>query len=115
MSKAMADHINALHMAREAFIACESDRVLKTALRKRVYSSAEQIFPGDWIYFKNKLKRWEGPVKVTTKSGKLLYSVRAGSLLTINTDHAVLVKSRDEEIPLDTPITQTLSESQPGR
>ena len=96
MSKSMADHINAMHLGREAFIECEADRVLKTALRKRVYARNDNIGPGDWIYFKNKSKRWEGPIKVTTCNGKLLYAVRAGSLLTINTDHAVLVKSGEE-------------------
>ena len=98
MSKSMADHINAMHLGREAFIECEADRVLKTALRKRVYARNDNIGPGDWIYFKNKSKRWEGPIKVTTCSGKLLYAVRAGSLLTINTDHAVLVKSGEDII-----------------
>ena len=98
MSKAMADHINALHSAREAFIECEADRVLKAALKQRVFASTDQIKASDWIYFKNKSKRWEGPVKVTTVSGKLLYAVRGGKLLTINSDHAKLVSSRDNEI-----------------
>jgi hypothetical protein len=62
--------------------------------------------PGDWIYFKNKTKRWEGPVKVTTRDGKLLYCVRAGSLLTINVDHAVLVKSPDVVTEEKMPETQ---------
>ena len=101
MSKSMADHINAMHLGREAFIECEADRVLKTALKKRVYARNVNIGPGDWIYFKNKSKRWEGPVKVTTCSGKLLYAVRAGSLLTINTDHAVLVKYGEEILERD--------------
>ena len=47
VSKALATHINALHLAREAFIQCEADRVLKTALRKRVYARGENIKPGD--------------------------------------------------------------------
>ena len=98
MSKAMADHINALHSAREAFIECEADRVLKQALKKRVFACSDEIKAGSWIYFKNKSKRWEGPVKVTTMSGKLLYAVRGGRLLTINSDHAKLVKSKDNEV-----------------
>ena len=98
MSKAMADHINALHSAREAFIECEADRVLKQALKRRVFACSDDIKAGSWIYFKNKSKRWEGPVKVTTMSGKLLYAVRGGRLLTINSDHAKLVKSKDGEV-----------------
>ena len=91
ISKVMAEHINALHNAREAFIACESDRIIKTALKKRVYSQAQEISPGSWIYYK-KDKKWEGPVKVTTKDGKLLYAIRAGRLLTINSDNALIAK-----------------------
>ena len=98
MNKNMAEHINAMYLGREAFVECESDRVLKTALRKRVYARNDDIRSGDWIYFKNKSKRWEGPVKVTTCSGKLLYAVRTGRLLTINTDHAVLAKSGEEVV-----------------
>lgn len=94
----MADHINVMHLGRQAFIECESDRVQKTALKKRVYAREENISPGDWVYYKNKSKRWEGPIKITTRSGKLLYAVRGGRLLTINTDHAVLVKSSDGEV-----------------
>ena len=72
-----------MHTAREAFIHCENDSALKTALRKRCFLNAKQIEAGDWIYFKND-RKWEGPVKVTTKDGKLLYAIRAGRLLTIN-------------------------------
>ena len=71
MNRVLAEHINALHKAREAFIECESDRIIKTALKKRFYSQPEDISPGSWIYFKND-KKWEGPVKITTKDGKLL-------------------------------------------
>ena len=40
-------HISALHLAREAFVECEADRVLKTALKQRVYARGEDISPGD--------------------------------------------------------------------
>ena len=53
VSKSAAMHISALHLAREAFIECEADRVLRTALKQRVYARGEDILPGHWIYFKN--------------------------------------------------------------
>ena len=109
MSKTLAEHIQAQHAAREAFIQCESDRVLAKALRSRCYARGEEIHPGDWVYYKNKTKRWEGPVKITTKDGKLLFCVRGGKLLTINSDHAVLVKSRDEVVARqDVELTGTM-------
>ena len=97
MSKSVAEHINALHAAREAFIKCEADRVLKQALKSRIYTQSGNISAGEWIYFKNK-RKWEGPVKVTTKDGKILYAIRKGRLLTINSDHATLAKFEGEFI-----------------
>ena len=101
VSKAVANQINAMHLAREAFIECESDRVIKTALKRKLYKSSQEILPGEWIYFKNH-RRWEGPVKITTKDGKLLYCIRSGRLLTINADHSVVVKCEEEVLPHNT-------------
>ena len=97
MSKSVAEHINALHAAREAFIKCEADKVLKQALKSRIYTQGQDISVGDWIYFK-KLRKWEGPVKITTRDGNLLYAVRNGRLLTINSDHATLARFEGEFI-----------------
>ena len=60
VSKAAATHISSLHLAREAFIQCEADRVLRTALKQRVYAQGEDVMPGNWIYFKNKSRRVPG-------------------------------------------------------
>ena len=51
MDKAVANHINALHMARQAYIAGESDKVLKGMLKQRIYTRGDEIDRGDWIYF----------------------------------------------------------------
>ena len=53
----------------------------------------------NWIYVKNKTKKWVGPVKISTKDGKLFYAIRAGRLITINSDHAVLVNSEGKIKP----------------
>ncbi len=89
MNKAVADHINALYLAREAYTGDESDRVLKAALKQRIYKRGEDVNHGDWIYFNN-TGTWQGPVRVCGKDGKSLYAVRAGRLLTINSDDARL-------------------------
>ena len=74
MAKSVADNINAMHLAREAYIASESDKKLKAALRERIYKRGNNVEVGDWIYFKNQDK-WQGPVKVAAKDGKSLYVV----------------------------------------
>ena len=87
MAKSVADNINAMHLAREAYIAGESDKILKKALKDRIYTRGTNIKINDSIYFKNQ-DRWQGPVKVVGKDGKSLYVVRGGRFLTVNADHA---------------------------
>ena len=58
MSKAMADHINAMHLGRQAYIECESDRVLKMALKQRIYQRGDEVKQGDWIYFKHNSEKF---------------------------------------------------------
>ena len=98
MNKAVANHINALFLGREAFMAIESDRILKAALKQRIYKRGENIVIGDWIYFQQK-GRWNGPVKVIGKDGKSLYVVRGGKLLTINSDDSQLAEFEGKLIP----------------
>ena len=43
----MSEHIQAMHMAREAFIQCENDNALKMALKKKCFTNAQQIEAGD--------------------------------------------------------------------
>ena len=95
MNKSVADHINALHLAREAYTWGESNRVIKAALKQRIYKRGQDVKHGDWIYYKNNGK-WQGPMKVCAKDGKSLYAVRAGKLLTINSDHADIAMFEDE-------------------
>ena len=110
MSKYVADHINALHLARQAYIAGESDKVLKGALKQRIYARGENIQKNDWIYFKNKSK-WEGPVKVVARDGKSLFAVRAGRLLTINADYADLAKFEGEFLGNPSPETEMVKQT----
>ena len=89
MEKSVANHINALFLAREAYVQGESDKILKKALKQRIYKRGEDVNIGDWIYYNDKGK-WYGPVKVSAKDGKSLYVVRGGKLVTVNTDYAQL-------------------------
>ena len=41
VSKSVAVHIHAMHLAREAYIKCESDKVLAEALKRRKLRSCE--------------------------------------------------------------------------
>ena len=75
-------------------IESESDRSLISALKQRIFKGAGDISVGDWIYYKNESK-WEGLNKILSQDGKLLCSVRANNLLTINSHHVMLAKADD--------------------
>ena len=77
-------------------IQCESDKILREALKQRVFPRGDKFSQGDWIYYKNKSRRWEGPIKLIATDGKLLYGTRTGRLLTINSDHAILSAANND-------------------
>ena len=93
-------------------IESESDCSLISALKERFFKGAGDISVGDWIYYKN-ASIWKGLVKIHSQDGKLLYSVRANKLLTINSHHVMLAKAddvfgvRNEPVELSTEKTAT--------
>ena len=91
VSAKVAQHLNAMHQARQAYIECESDRVVAEALKKRLYIGVEEVSKGMWVYYKQR-GVFHGPVKIHSVDGKRLFAVRAGRLLTINKDDVVLAK-----------------------
>ena len=72
VGKSVAIHIHAMHLAREAYIQCESDKVLAEALKRRVFVGAGEVRSGMWIYYKQS-RHWKGPVKVHSVDGKKIY------------------------------------------
>ena len=93
-SKSLAMHLHAMHLAREEFIQAESSKVLKKALKSRVYARGDGIMEGDWIYFKkNDTKNhiWSGPSKVVATNGKKLFVDQGARLGTVNRDNAIKV------------------------
>ena len=59
-SKLIAEHLNAMHRARKAFIETESSEKLRRALRRKTRSATGLIFDiGDLVYYKrNDSKYW---------------------------------------------------------
>ena len=92
MPKSVATHINAQHLARQAYVEGESSKSLKLALKQKIYRRPETVERNDWVFFKNLpfSKIWEGPLKILARDGKTLFAVRANKMLAINTEHAEL-------------------------
>ena len=84
-------------MARQEYVALETDRVLREALHARVYSNAAKVQKGDWIYFKRSIDRqWQGPIKVLARDEKRLHCLNHGQSVVVNLDDVLLHKPDDE-------------------
>ena len=100
VSQTLAKNLDALHSAREEFIKCESDRIIKSALKDRIFPKGNDIMIGDYVFFKqNKDKMWHGPNKVIAANGKTLYVEICGRINEVNRDDC----TKSNEIHLQIP------------
>ena len=78
-SEALAQHLNALHAAREAFVQSESSERIRRALRHKIRAAEEKYDNGDTVYYKREgHERWLDPAKVMFQDGKVIF-LRHGS------------------------------------
>ena len=79
-SEIFAQHLNALHEARRAYIQTEANEQIRRALRTKV-RAAEQIYRnGDTVFYKREGKeRWLGTASVVFQDGKVVL-VRHGGI-----------------------------------
>ena len=79
-SEVFAQHLNALHGARNAFIQTEADERIRRTLRNKVRASKQVFENGDRVFYKREGKeRWLGPGKVLFQDGKVVF-VRHGAV-----------------------------------
>ena len=71
-SKLIADNLNAMQRAQEAFIRSEASERIKRALRHNIRTSGDtKYFTGDCVYIKKKdSNRWSGPGTVLGQDGQ---------------------------------------------
>ncbi|MCG7877703.1 MAG: transposase [Candidatus Thiodiazotropha endolucinida] len=84
-SEVFAQHLNALHAARKAFIETEADERIRRALRNKVRAS-EQVFEnGDRVFYKREgRERWLGPGKVVFQDGKVVFVRHGGVFVRVS-------------------------------
>ena len=70
-NRLIADHLIALHKARQAFISQESCEKLRRALNKQTRTYSDTVYQnGDNVYYKrDKSSEWHGPARVLGKDG----------------------------------------------
>ena len=98
-SETVRRHLNAVHIAREAFIRCESSDRISRALRSNVReSNCADLRIGDDVFYKrNNEVRWRGPGQVVGLAGKQVLVKHGGYLARVHTTRLV----RGPRIQLD--------------
>ena len=100
-SKLVADHLNSMRRAREAFIQAENSNRIARALQGRVYEKTHQKFcTGDVVYFKRlKQKTWHGPGKVISQDGtQVLIKTGSGTLVKVHPCKIILKQTADDQL-----------------
>ena len=84
-SKVFADHLNALHESRRAFIQSESSERIRRALRTKVRAAEDIYETGDRVYYKREGKeRWLGPATVVFQDGKVVFVRHGGIFIRVS-------------------------------
>ena len=97
ISKTFAQHINALHQSRQAFIKSESSERIRRALRHQIRVKDQIYETGDSVYYKRAgEEKWRGPGKVIGQDGKVIF-VRHGSVY-VRVSPCRLIKLTDDNI-----------------
>lgn len=79
-SETFAQHLNALHAARKAYIETETNERIRRALRGKVRAAEDIYVNGDPVYYKREGKeRWLGPATVVFQDGRVVF-VRHGGI-----------------------------------
>ncbi len=82
-SKVVADNLNVLHAAKEAFLKNESNELLCRALLHNVRSTnLEELENGQIVYYKRGELHWRGPGTIIGRNGKLII-VRHGEHISV--------------------------------
>ena len=100
-SQTVANHLNSLRMAREAYIKAENANRVQRALRGRVYAGTHQRFlSGDVVYYKKKnMKQWQGPGKVLGQDGaQVLVKTGARTLMKLHPCKLILKETAEQQI-----------------
>ena len=97
-SELIAEHLNALHAARRAFIQSESSDKLKTALQRQTRDVTTKVFNnGDHVYYKRPdHKEWRGPGVILGLDASHVLVRHGGSYVRVSPCH--LRKVQDDKI-----------------
>ena len=79
-SERLAQHLNAMHATRRAYIETESNERIRRALRGKIRAAEDIYEQGGTVYYKREgRERWLGPATVVFQDGKVVF-VRHGGI-----------------------------------
>ena len=95
-SELIAEHLNAMHASRRAFIKAEASEKLRRALLKKTrMSTSYEYKTGDQVYYKRRnSRRWHGPGVVIGGINKQIFVKHGGTFLRVNPCHLQHVKTK---------------------
>ena len=100
VSNKVALHLNALHLARKAYIKSETSERIRQALKHQIRNTSEVFSSGDSIYFKREDNlKWKGPDKVIGQDGKVVFIRYGDQLVRVPTCRLVKVGEEFQKRP----------------
>lgn len=97
-SQLVADHLNAITIARKTFCELENSDRIKRALKERVYPAEPVKYTsGDKVYFKRD-RSWHGPATVIGSKGNLVIVENGGRTIRVHPCKLVLVDRAHEQL-----------------
>ena len=84
VSKYVADHLSALHVARKSFVESENSLRIKRALKSNIRADEGPFASQDFVYYKRDDNRWKGPATVIGQDGRLVFIRHGGQVLRIH-------------------------------
>ena len=88
-SEVVAEHLNALHAARKAYIASESCEKLRRAMKHTARPATSLVYQtGDVVFYKrNELSNWKGPGIVIGRDNHQVFVKHGGTYARVNPCH----------------------------
>lgn len=97
MSLKVANHLNALHVARKGFIEAESSERIRRALRKQI-RTYDNFVTGDQVYYKRAdSDEWKGPGVVIGQDGVVVFVRHGGTYVRVHRCRLTKVNSTTTE------------------
>ena len=95
--KYLLQHLQALHVARQAFIQAESSNKIRKALNSNVRSYADAVYSqGDLVLYKRQNEaKWKGPATVLGKDGQQVLLKHGGYYVRVHPCRLTHVVSRN--------------------